>query len=339
MSNNKIGPLLHSFFEDYLKLQKGLRSTSIKSYSDTMRLFLVFMAEQLGRRITGLLISDLSAKKVLEFLNFLEEKRLNHVRTRNQRLAALKTFFEYVGRRLPEMLVESERVAFIPIKRVAPSETYFLERDEVVSLFLHLPKEGRHAIRDHTLLMLLYNTGARVQEVASLKVANFEFKDHSYVHLHGKGDKWRVCPIWEQTVVLLKQLLLEEGIANKPDCPVFQSQPGQALTRYGIYKIVKKHTQFLIKKKTDMSCLSISPHTFRHTTAMHLLESGVEMNVIRGWLGHVSLDTTQRYAEIGLRMKEEAMKLCEIPLNIAEESPRKTIWREDKDLLTWLQSL
>ena len=339
MANNPIGPLLHSFFEDYLKLQNGLRPASIKSYSDTIRLFLTFVSNQQKQKITRLLISDFSVKTVVGFLNFLEEKRFNHIRTRNNRLAALKTLFEYLGRRLPEVLAEAERISAIPIKRVAPPETYFLERDEIAALFSNLPKKGRYALRDHALLMFLYNTGARVQEIASLKVANLILKDHPCVHLHGKGDKWRVCPLWEKTVILLKQLIFEERIENKPEYPVFQAHTKRSLTRYGIYKIVRKHTQFLIKKKSDTSNLSISPHTFRHTTAVHMLEAGVEINVIRGWLGHVSLETTNRYAEINLRMKEAAMKLCEPPLNNSEEFPRKTIWRDDKTLLEWLQSL
>lgn len=250
MSNNQnqIGPLLHSFFEDYLKLQKGLLLSSIKSYSDTIRLFLEFISDQLKKKITRLLVSDFSVKIVVEFLNFLEEKRLNHISTRNNRLAALKTFFEYLGRRLPEILVEAERITAIPTKRVSPPETYFLERDEIALVFSNLPKKGRYALRDHTLLMFLYNTGARVQEVASLKVANLTLKDQPCVHLHGKGDKWRVCPIWEKTATLLKQLLLEEKIEDKPEYPVFQAHTKRALTRYGIYKIVRKHTQFLMKK-------------------------------------------------------------------------------------------
>jgi integrase/recombinase XerD len=339
MNKTQLGPIIFSFFEDYLKHQKGLRLLSIKSYRDTIQLFLHYISQISRCKITRLCISDLKAQHVVSFLKFLEDKRNNNVHTRNQRLAALRTFFEYLGYRLPEALQEAERVAAIPTKRTSPSETYFLERDEIELIFSHLPSQGKHALRDRTLLTLLYNTGARVQEIAELKVANLELIENPRIHLHGKGDKWRVCPLWKKTASLLLQLLHDENIEDKSKSPVFQSQKGQALTRYGIYKIVRKYTKHILKKKTDASVLKISPHTFRHTTAVHLLEAGVELNVIRGWLGPVSLETTNRYAEINLRMKEAAMKMCDPPLNLNEGFPRKPMWRDDSSLLDWLQSL
>lgn len=340
MTNLTLGPILYSFFEDYLKVQKGLRQTSIKSYRDVVRLYLSFMVQDTRHSITHLCLSELTFESVLRFLKFLEESRENHIRTRNQRLAVLRTFFEYIALRSPEMLVETQRVGAIPIKRVAPSETAFLERDEVESLFASLPTKGRFALRDQALLLFLYNTGARVQEVADLRAGNLELDTPLRVHLHGKGNKWRVCPLWAKTASLLKQLLQEEqGSPHAPDRPVFTSRTGQALTRFGIYKVVRHHTQHLVKKRHDTTPLKISPHIFRHTTAVHLLEAGVEINVIRAWLGHVSLETTNRYAEITIRMKEEALKACDPSSIISGEYPRKPIWRDDSSLLKWLESL
>ena len=151
---------------------------------------------------------------------------------------------------------------------------------------------------------------------------------------HGKGDKWRVCPLWTQTASLLDEMLVR-GPAD-PDAPVFVSRTGQALTRFGIYKIVRRHTagDDAVNRGS-----AVSPHCFRHTTAVHLLEAGVEVNVIRAWLGHVSLETTNRYAEINIRMKAQALEVCEPPVNASAGFPRRPIWRDDRSLLEWLQSL
>ena len=272
-------------------------------------------------------------------LNSLETQRHNHIRTRNQRLAALRTFFEYVVHRLPEGLKEAERIAAIPSKRTPPPETCFLDRDEIQTLFASLPTAGGSALRDRTLLLFLYNTGARVQEVADLRVKNLELEPMPRVHLHGKGDKWRTCPLWKETAHSL-QALLAKTRTVVPDQPVFASRHGLPLTRFGIYKIVRHHTRGLIQPQAGQPRRRISPHAFRHTTAVHLLESGVEPNVIRGWLGHVSLETTNRYAEINIRMKQKALEACQPPvLGNSEACLRKSVWREDADLLKWLKSL
>lgn len=335
--NADLGPLLYSYFEDYLKCQKGLRTSSLKSYRDSVTLFLLFLAEQTRHKVSRLTLADLTCAHVLAFLQGLETQRHNHVRTRNQRMAAIRGLFEYLARRVPEMLKEAQSVAAIPTKRSPPAETFFLEQDEVQSLFAALPTEGPSALRDRTLLLFLYNTGARVQEVADLRFKNLELEGPPRVHLHGKGDKWRVCPLWKETAALLKQLVVEQRTLN-PEQPVFTSKHGQVLTRFGIYKIVHRHTRSLLKP--NESRRRISPHTFRHTAAVHLLEAGVEVNVIRGWLGHVSLETTNRYAEINLRMKEAALQACQPPTSTSSgESHRKPIWSEDAELLKWLKSL
>jgi integrase/recombinase XerD len=339
MNTENLGRITYSFFIDYLTAQKGLRPASIKSYRDTLRLFLRFVSSEARRKITRLSLQDLTFERVKEFLQYLEKDRENHVRTRNQRLAALHTFFEYVAGRIPEMLSVSQQVAAIPMKRVAPAETTFLERDEISSLLTHLPTEGRHALRERALLMFLYNTGARVQEVADLRVEDLDLDASPRVRLHGKGDKWRTCPLWQQTTNLLRTLIGHTAIKNEVVNAVFVSQNGRPLTRFGIYKIVRRHTDSLRQDNKAKKQRRISPHVFRHTAAMHLLESGVEVNVIRNWLGHVSLETTNRYAEITTRMKEEALRACEPKNDSSEGYPRKPVWRDDQTLLSWLDSL
>lgn len=327
-----LGHILYSFFEDYLKVQKGMRPASVKGYRDAIRLFLQFVAKERGCRISKLSFSDLTHERVIKFLRYLEENRGNHVRSRNHRLTVLRVFFDYMATRIPEMLSEAGRVTAIPTKRTKPPETHFLSRDEIHAIFSNLSATGRFSLRDHALLLLLYNTGARVQEVADICVSNLQLSAQPCIHLHGKGDKWRICPLWTETANLLKQLLKENHLSA--DGPVFASH-GKALTRFGIYKIVRRHTKQLTIGSTSRQ---VSPHIFRHTTAVHLLEAGAEINVIRGWLGHVSLDTTNRYAEITLRMKEEALRTCEPPIS-SEGFPRRPVWRDDENLLKWLDSL
>ena len=170
-----------------------------------------------GKKITKLDLEDLSFDRVLGFLRYLEEVRGNHVRTRNQRLAALHTLFDYIASREPEMLGVCQRVAAIPMKRAAPAETHFLERDEVEALFRGLPRVGRLALRDRALLLFLYNTGARAQEVADLRVGHLDLGENALVRLHGKGDKWRTCPLWRQTAELLERLLVAPTAARPPE--------------------------------------------------------------------------------------------------------------------------
>jgi integrase/recombinase XerD len=332
--SHTIGPILHSFFTDHLIAVKGMRATSARSYRDTVRLLLCFIANDKACRITRLTLDDLSFDRIVKFLRHLEQERHNHIRTRNQRLAALHTLFEYIATRSPEHLATCQQVAAIPMKRVAPPQTRFLERDEVERLLRELPCSGKLALRDRTLLLFLYNTGARVQEVADLRVGHLDLSEHPRVRLHGKGDKWRTCPLWHQTAELLNELLASSELPAEPEAAVFTAHR-RPLTRFGIYKIVRRHAAAFDNPRIDRK---VSPHTFRHTAAVHLLEAGVEVNVIRGWLGHADLSTTNRYAEINTKTKEKALRAVEPPDSSAR-SHTKPIWRSDETLLNWLASL
>jgi len=334
---SSVGQVLFAFFEDYLKVQKGLRLGSVRSYRDTLKLFLTYVATSCRRPITRLALPDLSSKRVLDFLGVVESERLNQVRTRNQRLAALRTFYRYLAGRHPEMLTEAERVEAIPTKRTPPPETRYLERDEIDRLFTTLPKEGSLALRDRALLMLLYNSGARAQEIADLRVGDVDLVEPLRVRLHGKGDKWRSCPLWPQTAEALKRLSTVRCGAK--GAPLLTSRQHRPLTRFGIYKLVKRHTATLRPTPTDPQHCGVSPHVFRHSLAVRLLEEGIDENVIRGWLGHVSLDTTHRYAEITLRTKQAAVAACLPPVGLSE-TPRPTAgWQKDEELMNWLNSL
>ena len=335
MTTHTVGSIVRQFLVEYLPQQKGLRSSTIRSYRDTMKKFLLAVAEGENCGVSELHLEQFTHSHVLDFLRDLERVRKNTISTRNQRLAALHTFFEYLAQNVPEMLHVCGRVAAVPMKRTPIPETTFLTRDEMQEVLSVLPKRGRHALRDRALLIFMYNTGARVQEVADLRVGNLNLDSPASVRLHGKGGKWRSCPLWTETAELLKTTLDEQGFQD-PVAPVFASASGKSLTRFGIYKLVRRHTSVVEDGRPSGQMRRITPHVLRHSTAVHLLESGVELNVIRGWLGHVNIETTNRYAEITAQMKEEALKLCR-PLE--GDGTEGSTWRQDSDLIAWLESL
>jgi len=339
MNSSTLGSMLTSFFDNHLRLQKGLCPNTITSYADAMRLLLQFAAANRKKKVIQLSLDDFDTGIVYQFLNFLEEGRSNAIQSRNQRLAVIRTFFAYVGQQCPERVEQARKIASIPRKRTAPPETIFMERDEIETTLSRLPTSGRHALRDRTLLIFLYNTGARVQEAADVRANNVQFNPNPRVHLHGKGDKWRVCPLWEETTSLLHELLTGDDASDASDRPVFTNATGAALTRFGIYKIIRRCTKQIVKKRSDGRTKPISPHVWRHSTAVHLLEAGVEVNVIRAWLGHASLETTNRYAEITLRTKRAALEKCTLSTSPDERIPRKPRWHTDASLLDWLKSL
>lgn len=330
-----LGPVLHAFFVDHLSVQKGLRPASVRSYRDTLRLFLQYVAREVHRPVSRLSLELLDADRVLAFLTALEVERGNQVRSRNQRLAGLRTFYRFVASRCPEMLAQAERIEHIAVKRAPAPATHCFDHEQIRALFAGLPTDAPNAHRDRALLMVLYNTGARVQEIADLRVGDVDLAAPLRVRLHGKGDKWRVCPLWPETATLLREL--DSVRAGAPDGPLFRSRRGRALTRFGIYKLVKRQCAALAPSGNPTA--RVSPHVFRHTTAVHLLEAGVDVNVIRGWLGHVSLATTYRYTEISLRMKQAAVMLCAPPVDPSPASRSVLHWRTDRDLLEWLQRL
>jgi site-specific recombinase XerD len=340
MSAPSLGSLIHGFFVEYLSLQKRVQPATLRSYRDGIRLFLGFVARSRRRRITALSPEDLTFESVLAFLKHLEEGRGNHPRTRNQRLAILHVFFDYLGERVPELLGTAQRVAAIRPKRAASPHPHHLDREEIGTLFSSLDVDHRDYERDRALLLFLYNTGARVQEAADVRVRDLDLGTRPSVRLHGKGDKWRVCPLWLDTAQRLLELLRRSEAERVPDAPIFVSRRGEPLTRFGIYKIVRRHSAALDGPTLGSSARRVTPHVFRHTTAVHLLEAGVDVNVIRAWLGHASLTTTNRYAEVPARLKEAALEACTPPLAASSAAfPRQPRWQTDEALLDWLAAL
>ena len=326
-----IGPVVFSFFERHLKADKVMSLASIKSYRDAVKLFLTFVASDCHRTIVGLGTEDLTAERVSKFLSHLETERGNNIRTSNQRLAGLRALFNFLAEQVPETLAEAQKVAAIPRKKSPPPGTPYLERDELEGLFAELPTGARTALRDRALLLFLYNSGARVQEAADLTIDNLDLQSPPRVHLPGKGNKSRSCLLWPETAQLLQEFL-----GGRTAGPVFTATHGRALTRFGIYKLVRRRTAHLDANKVGGPLRRVSPRVMRHSTAAHLLNSGVELNVVRGRLGHASLNTTNR---TGIHSKNAAQEAGEAPAPASKGLPGRSMWRDDKTLLDWLSSL
>lgn len=304
MTTPTLGSLLYHFLLDYLPQQKGLRPSTVSSYRDTIRLFLAAVATDARQGVSELQLEQLTFERVLNFLRDLEHCRHNCISTRNQRLAALHTFFEYIGRQVPEMLHVSEKVSAIPIKRVALPEMCFMSREEIQRLFGQLPDRGRYVLRDRALLLFLYNTGARVQEVSDLRLAHLTLAAPASVRLHGKGDKWRSCPLWNETVRVLRTLLDQQRIVD-PEAPVFTSASGQALTRFGIYKRVRKYAAGIEDSKAVPRPRRITPHVFRHYVPLLTMSCNVKdpfymLGNCR--LSHAEPDPNTRHSFPGYRL-------------------------------------
>ncbi len=336
MKEPTLPTLIYRYFLEYLPRHKGLQASTIRSYRDSIKLFLKFVAKANRRDVTRLELEHLDYPVVQAFLHSLEAERGNAVSTRNQRLAALHVFYEYICRTVPEALPTGAKVAAIPMKRCPLPETTFLTRDEVGALFVCIRGDDRLSRRDRALVMLLYNTGARVSEVAQLTVEQLDLKSPARVRLLGKGSKWRTCPLWSQTAKALRVTLDDRAAGLPPNAPVFVGKSQEPMTRFGIYKRIRHYGKLWEASTSAATSARVTPHVFRHTAAVHLLEAGVEVNVIRGWLGHTNLETTNRYAEITINMKAEALKLCEpVPANTSRKSP----WKEDAGMLAWLSRL
>ena len=331
-----LAPFVRSFFEDHLVCRRNMSRNTIQSYRDALKLFLAFTAERRKRPATKLLVSDMTEDLVVAFLGDLESTRANSIQTRNHRLVAIRRLFEYVAAREPRFLEQAHRITNIPRKRgaVVP-EIRYLEKEQMTALLGAVPKDTKRGRRDYTLLLFMYNTGARVQEVADTRIGWLTLVPPYKVELLGKGRKWRTCPLWESTAQHLQQLVEQRRpIAGQDDC-LFVNRHGRPLSRSGIADIIQRHVTKAATTVPSLQNRPVTPHTLRHTTAMHLLQSGVEVNVIRSWLGHVSIATTNRHIEIDLAMKAKALAACEV----TSPAPSDATNPRSPDILAWLESL
>jgi integrase/recombinase XerD len=327
---------LATFFSEHLPVRIGASRHTILAYRDAWKLWLRFTAARVGRSVPDLRVTDLDADTALAFLDALETDRHNAIVTRNHRRTAIQAFFRYLGSVAPEYLAHCRRILAIPRKRAPQRTVDYLERAEIEALLAHIDRRTPLGRRDYALLAFMYNSGARVQELVDLSVAALQLDRPYQVRLIGKGRKERICPLWPETAALLRALLTERHIDHDPTAPIFVSARGQRLTRYGVRHIVKRYVVATSPTQPSLTRKRVHPHTFRHACAVHLLQAGVELNLIRNWLGHVSLETTQRYAEIDLAQKRRALDAV-TPVGRPDRRHAAT-WRKES-ILTWLEHL
>lgn len=325
---------LATFFNEHLPLRTGASRHTILAYRDAWKLFLRFAAQYVGQPISDLGLTDLDVEAMLAFLDTLERDRHNAVVTRNHRRTALQAFFRFLPSVAPEYLAQCHRILTIPAKRAPRRTIDYLERAEMEALLAQVDRHSRRGRRDYALLALLYNSGARVQEALDLRVSALQLDRPYQVRLFGKGRKERICPLWPETAALLRTLLAERGVLEDVTAPVFVSTLGQPLTRYGVRHIVNRCVAAAIKTQPALARKRIHPHTLRHSCAVHLLQAGVELNLIRSWLGHVNLETTQRYAEIDLAQKRRALDAV-TPVG----KPGRAVTWHNESVVAWLERL
>jgi integrase/recombinase XerD len=330
-----LSPWVRRFLLEYLVAERNLARNTQKSYRDALQQFLPFIARAAHRRVEQLCVRDVSPARIRAFLQDLEKTRGCGIATRNQRLAAIHSLTRFIGLHSPEHLEWCGQIQAIASKKVAHPLIGYLEKDELDALLEAPDRRTAQGHRDYAVLLFLYNTGARADEVAHVRIGDLDLgaassRDGSFVVLCGKGNKPRRCPLWPRTADELRPLIDRRAASQH----VFLNRRGQPLTRFGIHALVERYATQVAMKLPSVAKKRVSPHTIRHTTATHLLRAGVDINTIRAWLGHVSLSTTNVYAEVDLEMKAKALVKCEI-----KGSKRKKPWHTNSGLMEFLRTL
>jgi len=331
-NKNLIGQWIRRFLLEHLIGERNLARNTQTSYRDTLTILLPFVSTEKKVPIDHLVIEDLSPSVVRQFLDHLEKERNCSTVTRNLRLGAIHSLAKFIGMRSPEHLAWCTEVRAIPFKRTAKAVVDYLDKPEMDALLQVSNNRTELGDRNYALLQFLYNTGARADEAAQVTVADLTFGNSPSVRLLGKGNKTRACPLWPATADILRHLT--SGMA--PSDGVFIGRRGLPLTRFGIYNLVHKTATQATSKVKSIQSKRVSPHTIRHTAAVHALRSGVDINTLRAWLGHVSVDTTNIYAEVDLEMKAKALAHCDI---FTEPTAKPKRWREQPTLMAFLKAL
>jgi site-specific recombinase XerD len=328
---------LRGFFRQHLISLRGLSGNTVLAYRDAMKLFLVFAGHLHRKDIADLTLDDLGDDVVRRFLNHLEKDRHNCVATRNDRLAAIHSFFKYLCTVDPSSLPLCQLVLSVPFKRRPHRVPKFLEREEVKCVFQQIDRRTLLGRRDDALLRVLYNSGMRAQELCDLDLSHVRFTPPYTVLIHGKGAKQRVCPLWRETIDAVRHYLEARSQPPAESGPLFLNTQGDRLTRFGIRYIVSHRIAQAAKICPTLLTRKITPHTWRHSTALHLLQSNVDLTMISDWLGHSSIQTTHQYVDIDLRMKQKTLKSVEhlIPKTAGSTAS----WKSTKDILNWLSTL
>lgn len=329
-----LSTLVTDFFLRHLAAERNVSPHTTTAYRDALKLFLRFSAERCHRTIDQLTFNDLTASVVLDFLTDLETRRHNTPRTRNARLAALQTFFRYVVAREPALASLCHAVVAIPSKKAIRPMLGYLSEQELAHFLAQVDRSSLHGERDYVLLAVLYDTAARIQEVLDLTPRQFHFDTPPYVRVCGKGRRERLCPLLSQTARLVRRFLLAQGRNPDDAQPLFQNQRSTRLSRHGARYILLKHLRSAAASMPSLTRPKISPHTLRHTKAMHLLQSGVPLVTVKDFLGHVDLQSTEVYVQADLEMKRDALVNAGGP----HPTPTRRV-RLPQSLITWLESL
>lgn len=324
------GRWIRRFLLEHVVAERNLSRNTQKSYRDAMTILLPFVARKSRRAVDRLALEDFTPEILRGFLNHLEEERGSSVATRNQRLATVHAWARFVAEHLPEQVIWSSQVRAIPFKKAPRSVVAYLEKAEMDALLDAPDRNTPQGIRDYAVLLTLYNSGARASEIAQATINDLDLGQPPSIRIQGKGNKTRLCPLWRKTVDILSRLTAgRDGIE-----PVFLNRSGRPFTRFGILGLVKRHASKAAHQVPSLARKKVGAHTIRHTTAVHLLRAGVDLNTIRAWLGHVSLNTTNIYAEIDLELKAQALAHCEPAAGKAGKH-----WREEPGMLAFLRTL
>jgi integrase/recombinase XerD len=323
--------LVQDFFLRYLVGQRGASARTIESYRDAFELLFGFIQQQTGKVASALQLADLDAPLVLDFLDHLETVRGNATRTRNARLAAIHSFMRYAALRDPASLPITGRVLAIPAKRFDQPVLGYLTREQIAAILAAPDRRTWSGRRDAVLLATAYNTGARVSELINLQVHDVLLERQTALHLHGKGRKQRVIPLWANTAAELRTWLTTTSPA--PEAPVFPNRAGAAMTRSGVRDRLNRAVTTARQHCPSLRARHVTPHTIRHSTAMHLLQSGTDLAVIALWLGHSSPAVTHQYLEADLAAKEAVLR------RLTDASPAPSRFHPGDKLLAFLDAL
>jgi integrase/recombinase XerD len=326
-----LGPWVRRFLLEYLVRDRNLSINTQRSYRDMLTKLLPYAVGHLGKPIDLLGVIDLRPDLVGQFLIHLEQEQHCSTATRNQRLAGIHALARFIGESSPEHVEWCAQIRLIPFKKAMHATITYLDKPQMDAILASPDRNSPQGRRDYALLLFLYNSGARASEAANLRNGDVDWHGHS-VRLLGKGNKQRTCPLWPITV---EQLRLCAG-RREPEQRVFINRNGQPVTRFGIHTLVERHASKACIAAPSLIEKTVSPHVIRHTTATHLLRAGVDINTIRAWLGHVSLTTTNVYAETDLETKARALATCTPD---AEPGPATKNWRAQPNLMEFLRSL
>jgi integrase/recombinase XerD len=325
--------LVQSFFVEHLRLVRGASDHTVRAYRDALTLFFLFLAKSRRRSVAELCLDDIRANEVLAFLNHIETTRGNAIVTRNCRLAAIRSFTAHLLRHDLTRAEDYGRILAIPSKRARSRVISYLEPEDVSAVIAAVSGPDAASTRDRALLLLLYNTGARVSEALAVRPRDLRLDRPRQVRLFGKGRKERICPLWNETAIALRALSSQSGV----DEPIFRNRRGHPLTRDGVAHILAKHFRRAAESRTELRRRHITPHVMRHSCAVALLQSGVDVTVIRDYLGHASVATTSRYITTNLNTKRKVLQAFWARAGLDRKSSAN--WRPTPKLLAFLASL